>query len=127
MSKAVTDPPTHGPPSGETAPSFVREDEPQLARVAGMVGVMLAVLGAMAVGLILANRPSGLVGMNLGSLCLLAGIVLMLLHAAADRDLQIRRTYLVLGGVLLAAGVVLCLVPSESKVGAWFVAGYPCL
>lgn len=133
MSKAITERPGQGPqpeggqPPAETAPSFVRADEPRFARLAGMAGVMLAVLGGMALGLILANRPSGLIGINLGSICLLAGLVLMVLHAGADRDLQIRRTYMVFGFALLIAGVVLCLVPSEGKVGGLFVAGYPCL
>ena len=133
MSKAITERPNQGPqpgggqPPAETAPSFVREDEPRVARLAGMAGVMLAVLGGMALGMILANRPSGLVGPSLGSTCLLTGLVLMLLHAAVDRDLQIRRTYLVFALLLLTAGVVLCLVPAEGQVGRLFVAGYPCL
>jgi ABC-2 type transport system permease protein len=111
-------------PLRETAPSTMRADEPTVARLFGMWGLMFAVLGALAIFLTSAGFR-GLVGYGLGSTFVALGLVLLLFHAASDRDLQIRRAYGIFGAVLLAAGIVLPWIPYKD--GTLFAAGYPCL
>jgi len=112
-------------PPSERAPSYTRPQEPTLIRVVGMVGIVAAVIGTMAIGFILAGRPSRFVGVFWGSLLLETGLLAMLLHAASDRDTQIRRTYTVFGFLLLAAGIVLSLLAIHT--GSYLVWGFPCL
>ena len=47
----------------------------------------------------------------------------MLLHASADRDMQVRRAYGVLGGMLLAVGVILPWLPYKGVLGGLFPYG----
>jgi hypothetical protein len=50
-----------------------------------------------------------------------------LIHAAYDRELQVRRLYWGLGLALLAVGVFACVLPVDGEMGAWFGAGYPAI
>ncbi|HZT82623.1 MAG TPA: ABC transporter permease, partial [Gemmataceae bacterium] len=52
----------------------------------------------------------------------------LLLHAAADRELQVRRTYMVLGFAALLVGAVVSLLPIRGPVGTWFLPqGFLCM
>jgi ABC-type transport system involved in multi-copper enzyme maturation permease subunit len=99
-------------PLRERAPSVLREDEPRVARLAGLVGLMFLVVGAVAL-LMNAYGRMGLVGPGSGSFCIVLGLGLMLFHAAADKDLQVRRMYGTFGFLLLAAGGLLAVIPGK--------------
>jgi ABC-type transport system involved in multi-copper enzyme maturation permease subunit len=127
MSKAITEKHDdqggkHWEPAVETAPSVVRADEPTVARTIGLVGASLAIFGLMA-WLINPER----IGYGRSIFVLALGIIGMLSHAVYDRELQIRRIYWVIGLLLLAGGVFLCLVPWDGPVGVLFFQGFPCL
>lgn len=112
-------------PLRETAPSMMRDDEPQVARFIGMAGLFLVVL-AVAVFVISwawPNRPS-LIPVGLARFLLVVGIGSLLFHAASDRELQIRRSYGFLGVLLLIGGIVFCLVPKGGVVGGYFGYGF---
>lgn len=94
----------------EQAPSYTKPAEPTFLRAVGMLSIVLAVVGTMAIGFVLSGHPSRFIGLFWGSLLLELGLMGMLLHAAADTETQIRRTYTVFGFLLLAAGVVLSIL-----------------
>jgi hypothetical protein len=127
-SKSITEkqPPSEPSPGGwqpprERAPSVLREDEPRVARTAGLIGLMLLVVGAVAL-LMNAYGRAGLVGPGLGSFFAVLGLGLMLFHAAADKDLQVRRTYGAFGFVLLGLSGVLAAIPfKDQPVGSLFL------
>jgi hypothetical protein len=123
--------PRHGrwQPAREFAPSVVREEEPLWARRAGLGGLMLVVLGGVALLVSAAGRTSGLIGPNLGSLCLVVGLAALLFHASADRELQIRRSYEVFGLLWLAAaaGLFILMAARPANAGGLFGSGFLCL
>jgi ABC-2 type transport system permease protein len=92
----------------ETAPSILREDQPTVARVLGMVGLMLVTVGC-AVLVTLAAGYASRVPLWLGGILFVIGLAFMLFHAARDPEMQIRRAYGILGFlcVLTAAGFLL--------------------
>jgi hypothetical protein len=107
----------------ETAPSVVREDEPGLPRSVGMVGGALVIFG----GMILARNlwiGEFWVGVGFSSLLLALGLGGLLFHAAFDRDLQIRRMYLVFAASALVLGGVLLWLPQQKIYGFWFRYGF---
>lgn len=130
-SKATTDDPRAeildaGPTTApEAAPSRLRAEEPRFARTAGMVGLMLVVIGAFAITMSLAGRP-GLIGLGRGTFCLVVGLAGLLLHAASDPDLQFRRMYGGFGFVWMGAGVLLALIPYQGVVGGLFLPAAVC-
>src|SRR5262249_28807166 len=136
-SKAITDRPE---PEGlaqwetmkETAPSVMSADVPTVARAIGFIGLLLLVGG---IALIRSGLPKAnmimqnfqLVGVlfvvfvSQGPLAFL-GFCGLLYHAARETDAQIRRVYLVLGGVVpVVAAAVLAYYPVEGVHGAWFL------
>jgi ABC-2 type transport system permease protein len=121
-SKTVPEPAEayHSPFGQELAPSAVREDEPSFARLVGMTGLGLAFVGA---AVLFFNRFSPRwIGPAWGQAFLILGLAGLLFHAARDADVQIRRTYGVLGGFfLIALGIVVSLIPSGGVVGAQFL------
>lgn len=133
MSKAITE--RHderGPggswgPSVETAPSILRDDEPTLSRMFGLIGLCIALVGAVFLILNMTGDAKRFIGIGWASMLLTMGGMASLAHAAYDRDLQVRRLYWSLGLLLLAGGIVACLLPVGSGVGSLFGAGYPAI
>src|SRR5207244_12587003 len=50
----------------------------------------------------------------------------LLFHAAADKDLQIRRSYILLGALLLIAGIVFSVIRFHEQIGGLFLLGFLC-
>jgi ABC-2 type transport system permease protein len=113
------------PTAAEQAPSYTKPAEPTVLRVVGMLSIVLAVVGTMAIGFVLAGRPSRFIGLFWGSLFVEIGLLGMLLHAAADHDIQIRRTYTIFGFLLLASGIVLSVLGIHT--GGLILWGLACL
>lgn len=99
---------THGPLVAENLPSDIRADVPTFARACGMTGLGLTVLGAAVLGFNEYVGPRYL-SPAMGLAILVVGIGLLLFHAARDADIQVRRTYAVVGLILIlfAAGMSL--------------------
>ena len=134
MSSNITDRPETRPapgsrgPAGDGAPSVLREDELNLPRTAGLVGGFLVLLG----GGVLVLRQYGLaqrVSPTVATIGLVVGIAGLLYHAAFDRDLQLRRLYLVFAAVLLGLGAFLSalLLASPDRATLLFSGGYVCM
>ncbi len=104
------------PPFQESAPSLLREDQPGLPRLLGVLGGAIVIFFGMAFLFHLAGRGTW-VPQNLAKFFLALGVGGLLFHAAFDRDVQYRRMYMVFGLVLLALGVVLSLYPYPKEVG----------
>jgi ABC-type transport system involved in multi-copper enzyme maturation permease subunit len=109
----------------ERAPSLLREDEPTVARIVGTVGLAMALFGIMAIAVTAAGRQ-GPFGIGWGSFFLAWGLGGLLFHAAADKDLQIRRSYSLLGALLLIGGIVFSVIPFHEKTGGLFLLGFLC-
>jgi ABC-2 type transport system permease protein len=115
-------------PHRETAPSVMRADDPTLARWLGLVGLMLVTLGGVAL-LATVGGYTSRINPLWGTLFLVMGLALLLFHAAVDGDMQIRRTYGVLGYAFLGAAILFAILPlSGGPAGAKFIPyGLPCL
>jgi ABC-2 type transport system permease protein len=109
----------------ERAPSLLREDEPSFPRIVGMAGLTVALFGVMAIS-VTASGGKGPFGFGWGSFFLAWGIAGLLFHAAADKELQIRRSYSLLGVVLLIAGVVFSVIKFQEQTGGLFLVGFVC-
>src|SRR5437763_73226 len=97
--------------AAEFAPSDVSADEPTAARLAGAVGLALAVLGAVAV---IANQYGPRwIGTGGGYVFAALGLAAMLYHATRDADREFRRSYAAFGLALLLAGLVLFVLPGK--------------
>src|SRR5947208_3219344 len=100
--KTITEKPDQGKlpgdwrPHRETAPSIMRADDPTLARWLGLVGLMLVTLGGVAL-VATAGGYTSRISALWSTLFLITGLALLLFHAAVDGDMQVRRTYGVLG------------------------------
>jgi ABC-2 type transport system permease protein len=84
---------THGMAQAETAPSAVMTEGPGFARLIGFIGLFLLVLGAVVV---IATRVTGtprLVSEGTGFLFGAFGLALLLYHASADHEEEVRRIY----------------------------------
>ena len=55
------------------------------------------------------------------------GLCFLLFHAAFDRDVQLRRLYMVFGFAVVTLGLILCVVPYPDKMGDQFRWASPCL
>src|SRR5437868_591885 len=93
-------------PSAEAAPSVLREDESSWPRTCGLVGSLLLTFGG---ALLLINLYWRSVRINVtwAGFCMVAGLAGMLYHAAFERDVRLRRLYLVFGVLLLVVGTFL--------------------
>jgi ABC-2 type transport system permease protein len=104
----------------ERAPSEVREVEPWLPRLFGVVGLFLFVLGVVVLLLMTMGRStlfhflmSAWVVNTLAVLAVMVGLGGMLIHAASDADFQIRRTYMVFGFAWIVLGLAASLIPES--------------
>src|SRR5262245_10556653 len=122
-SKAITEKPDEkfGWQVQETAPSVMAADVPTVARVIGFIGLLLFVLGAVAIGFDMAGSKR-YIGGGWGSIFALFGLCGLLYHVGRETDAQIRRVYGVLGGAgLIVAAIVSAAYPSEAGTGAYFL------
>jgi ABC-type transport system involved in multi-copper enzyme maturation permease subunit len=131
MSKAITeqphDPAAAPPPwqtAQEIAPSVLREEEPWLARQFALVGLLLFLVGLFSIFLNASGYlQTWLSRMGVDTLCLVAGVAALLFHASAEKELQLRRLYWIVGWLWLAAGVVMCLLALREAGRGWFLPG----
>ncbi len=104
----------------ETAPSVMREDQPTVARILAMVGVLFLAAGGLAM-----VAPSWnlryVISPAWGFFVLSNGLVMVLFHAFVDRDPQFRRVYTVVGLGLAALGVALRLLPLGGSWGGLYL------
>jgi ABC-type transport system involved in multi-copper enzyme maturation permease subunit len=135
MSKAITErrddsPQVRWQTPVEVAPSALEDTAPVVARYVGAFGLALVVLGGVSLATYLTGRPS-FITPGWGTFLLSLGIGGLLFHAANEPELQIRRVYMGLGFLLLAAGALLSLVPyrlagtDAAAVGALFLPAGP--
>ena len=131
----------------ELSPSLTQDTEPLWGRVIGGFGLFLVVLGGV---VILAHNMEGgtwvpkWLGFLLSlltwipkwvaSLAAIAGLGGLLFHAASDGEQQVRRAYMVFGGLWLLLGVALTLSDirllggtAAGRVGYFLAYGLPCL
>jgi len=109
----------------ERAPSLLREDEPSFPRIVGIASLTVALFGVMAIAVTLSGGK-GPFGIGWGSFFLAWGIAGLLFHAAVDKDLQIRRSYSLLGVLLLIAGVIFSVIRFQEHTGGLFLVGLVC-
>jgi ABC-2 type transport system permease protein len=104
----------------EQAPSVMRADQPTVARILAVVGVMLTAVGFLA--LVAPGMGwSYVVGPGWGAFFLSIGLVLVLYHAFVDKDLQFRRVDMAAGLFLAAVGVVFRILPAGGSMGGMFL------
>jgi ABC-type transport system involved in multi-copper enzyme maturation permease subunit len=110
-------------PTSETAPSVVVGDDPTLLRTVGVLSALLVSFGG---AVILFNMLKGaaLIGPGLATVILEIGLAGLLVHAALDSDLQIRRLYMIFGFTALFSGAILCCVPASTKLTNPFGVGF---
>ncbi len=118
----------------ETAPSIVGEDQPLVARLLGGLGVFLLVFAAVALIALQYRKELILplirweIGYGWAGFLGVIGTGLMLLHAARDAELQIRRSYMAFGYVWLVVGIGVSVLPINGPAGSQFLPrGVPCL
>ncbi len=105
----------------EVAPSSVRDQDPRLARLIGFMGLSLVLFGALILLSIVFSRTiAARMGPSWGILAVVAGVTMLLFHAAMDADIQIRRTYGLLGYFWIVAAVLFVLIP-RPYLGALFL------
>ncbi|MBY0460463.1 MAG: hypothetical protein K2V38_24375, partial [Gemmataceae bacterium] len=115
--------PTPGAPV-ETAPSETRAEGPAFARAVGFVGLFGLVLGAVVVVATRATDTPRLVPEGWGFLFAGLGVALMLYHAIADGEQEIRRLYGGLAVLFLILAVAGGLLPGPFKGEGDKAAGY---
>jgi ABC-2 type transport system permease protein len=118
----------------ETAPSVMGEDQPLWARLVGGAGVALLVFAAVAYIALSYRKVLVLPGVDweigIGWVYFLGwlGLTCMLLHAASDAELQIRRSYMAFAYAGLILGIGMSVLPINGPAGAGFLPkGIPCL
>lgn len=104
----------------ESLPSQVRADEPTLARWIGFAGLWLLTLGIVLQILAAKGRSTGLTEF-LWPFLLIIGLGGILFHALRDAELQVRRTYGIIGYAWLVLGAALSILPIKGPVGALFL------
>ena len=115
---------TDRPGATEFSPSDVRADEPTVARVVGLVGLGATTLGVAAV---LAKAVLGSdrwISSSMGYLFAVVGIACLLYHAIRDADIEIRRVYGGLSGLLLLGAVVVSFIPGTGSDAILSAYGY---
>jgi ABC-type transport system involved in multi-copper enzyme maturation permease subunit len=115
----------HSPFGQELAPSALREDEPSVARVVGMVALCAAVVGIAVIAMnwwaASQSKAPRLIPEWVGWMAAIIGVGGLLFHAARDADVQIRRTYGAVGGILTLLAVAFALIPAAGQVGGYFL------
>lgn len=109
----------------EKAPSVMREDQPVFSRLLAGLGLFFTLVGALAMLAPLFREQiqrEYIIGPGWGFIFLTLGLALILQHAFTDRDLQFRRLYAILGLLLTGLGALGAVIPSDSVIGARFVA-----
>jgi ABC-type transport system involved in multi-copper enzyme maturation permease subunit len=97
----------------------IRAEDPTVARTFGFAGLVLVFFGTL--GLLLTALGKGSwIGPIGGSLCTVTGMALLLFHATVDAELQVRRTYGILGYLWLAAAIVVTALPINGPSGTLF-------
>jgi ABC-type transport system involved in multi-copper enzyme maturation permease subunit len=92
-----------------------------MARLIGLMGLSLVLFGALILLSIVFSSSIALrVSPSWGIMAVVSGVALLLFHAALDPDLQIRRTYGLLGYFWLMAALVFLLLP-RPYLGALFL------
>jgi ABC-type transport system involved in multi-copper enzyme maturation permease subunit len=91
----------------ETAPSIMQADEPLVPRLAGAFGLAFIVLGGVSWVAISGFGRSVFLPLWVAMMMVVFGIGLVLMHAANDADIQVRRSYMALGFACLLVGIVL--------------------
>jgi ABC-2 type transport system permease protein len=104
--------PSRWQPMRETAPSILREDEPRIARIVGLIGICSLVLGTVAL-VSFAYSYGSRIGPGLGSLFAVVGLGGLLFHAARDHDLQVRRLYGAFGLMWLIVAALVTALPTR--------------
>lgn len=104
----------------ERAPSIVRADRPTVARTFALIGFFLIAVGGIAI-LAQAREWRYLVSGTWGLVFATTGLALILFHAFADSEIQVRRLYGFFTIVCLLGGAVLRIVPTKAGMGAWFL------
>ena len=107
-------------------PSVMAADEPTFARTLAMIGGAFVIFGGMALGFNLAGAGAR-VSTGWAVLSLTVGLSFLLFHAAFDRDLQLRRLYMMFGFAVVVLGLILCVLPYPDRVGGLFRWAVPCL
>ena len=97
----------------EIAPSTVASDEPSVARIIGLMGMMASVLGLTVVTFNEIYGPR-IVSKSGGLFFVAFGLSAMLFHAIRDGDLQIRRAYGSIGFGLLGLMLILSLMNTRN-------------
>jgi hypothetical protein len=126
MTKAITEKKPEGPPPDpfqpprETAPSVMAPDEPRVARWVGTIGLSLVVLGAFSLYFRLAHNR-GPFHPIFASFFIATGLGGLLFHAASDNDLQVRRSYGMLGYFWLAGAILITVLPIKGPAGTLFL------
>jgi ABC-type transport system involved in multi-copper enzyme maturation permease subunit len=92
----------------------LRDDETSLPRTFGFIGGTMALVGTMAIGFHIYNNAAQ-ISLPWAIFLVAAGFCGMLFHAAFDRDIQVRRGYLILGLIILTAGIGLGVAPGYFK------------
>ncbi|MCI0705792.1 MAG: ABC transporter permease [Planctomycetia bacterium] len=106
-------PQTAGPPSApgpidrpiETAPSVIVSEKPTFARIIGLIGLFLLVLGVVVVVATRATGKERLLPEGWGFMFAGLGVVLMLYHAVTDAEQEVRRMYGGLAALLLLLAI----------------------
>jgi ABC-2 type transport system permease protein len=117
----------HSPFGQELAPSALRADDPGVSRLVGMVGLFSVIVGvAVVVMNWYAERSSmapRLISTPWGYIFAVVGLGGLLLHAARDADMQIRRTYGAVGGLLVLLAIILSFYPVAGVMGGYLLPG----
>src|SRR5258708_350513 len=126
-SKAIMEKNEEWRPVRESAPSVVRPGGPTFARWVGFIGLMVLTVGVVAWALSLMGR-AGAVAIGMGALATLVGLAALLFHSVSDHDLQVRRTYGLVGYLFLITGILVTLLPIKGPAGGQFLPwGLNCL
>ena len=99
----------------ERAPSVLRADRPFALRLVAFAALVLTAVGGLAMILPSFNRPY-LIDQYWGLFFFSVGVLGLIYHALGDREIQYRRTYAVLGLVLLFMAVILRFWPPARTV-----------
>ncbi|CAN5396338.1 hypothetical protein BH10PLA2_BH10PLA2_03040 [soil metagenome] len=112
----------------ETAPSTVRGEDPRFARLIGFMGLSLVLFGALILlSVVFSQVIAARLSPSWGIMAVVTGVTMLLFHAALDADLQIRRTYGLLGYFWLLAAFLFLLLPRPYVGGLFLPYSFVCL